>query len=121
VLFRSLLDAYGKVMIGTDFPIEHFNPLYSFHAAVTRQDSKGLPKGGFQMDDALSREEALRGMTIWSAYGCFQEKKRGSIEKGKDADFVILDDDIMSAPNYKLRTIKTLKTIIAGNIVYSKN
>src|SRR5690606_2243592 len=94
--YRKLLDAYGKVMIGTDFPIEHFNPLYSFHAAVTRQDSKGLPKGGFQMDDALSREEALRGMTIWSAYGCFQEKKRGSIEKGKDADFVILDDDIMS-------------------------
>lgn len=119
--YRKLLDAYGKVVIGTDFPIEHFNPLYSFHAAVTRQDSKGLPKGGFQMDNALSREEALRGMTIWSAYGCFQEKKRGSIEKGKDADFVILDDDIMSASNDKLRTIKTLKTVIAGSIVYSRN
>lgn len=119
--YRKLLNAYGKVVIGTDFPIEHFNPLYSFHAAVTRQDSKNLPKDGFQMEEALSREEALRGMTIWSAFGCYQEKKRGSIEKGKDADFIILEDDIMTVPNEQLRTIKTLKTVIAGEIVYNRN
>ena len=94
--------------------------MYSFHAAVTRQDSKNLPEDGFQMEEALSREEALRGMTIWSAFGCFQEKKRGSIEKGKDADFIILEDDIMTAPNEQLRTIKTLKTVIAGEIVYNR-
>lgn len=116
--YKKLLEAYGKVIIGTDFPIEHFNPMYSFHAAVTRQNASGFPKEGFQMDNALSREEALRGMTIWAAFGSFQEKKRGSIEKGKDADFVILEDDIMTAANEKLRTIKTLRTVIAGESVY---
>ncbi|MGN0004047.1 MAG: amidohydrolase [Sphingobacterium composti] len=118
--YKKLLDAYGKVVIGTDFPIEHFNPLYSFHAAVTRQNANGLPKEGFQMENALTREEALRGMTIWAAFGSFQEKKRGSIEKGKDADFVILEDDIMIAANDKLRNIKTLRTVIAGESVYIK-
>ena len=118
--YKELLKAYGKVVIGTDFPIEHFNPLYSFHAAVARQNVDNLPKGGFQMDNALTREEALRGMTIWAAYGCFQEKKRGSIEKGKDADFVMLADDIMTASNDKLRNIKTLRTVIAGESVYIK-
>ncbi|MCA5004467.1 amidohydrolase [Sphingobacterium bovistauri] len=116
--YKELLKSYGKVVIGTDFPIEHFNPLYSFHAAVARQNAQGQPKEGFQMENALSREEALRGMTIWAAYGCFQEKKRGSIEKGKDADFIILDDDIMTASNEKLRGIKTLRTVIAGESVY---
>ena len=118
--YKELLKNYGKVVIGTDFPIEHFNPLYSFHAAVARQNATNLPKAGFQMENALTREEALRGMTIWAAYGSFQEKKRGSIEKGKDADFVILEDDIMTAANEKLRNIKTLRTVIAGESVYIK-
>ncbi|HLS36716.1 MAG TPA: amidohydrolase, partial [Sphingobacterium bovisgrunnientis] len=118
--YKKLVEAYGKVIIGTDFPIEHFNPLYSFHAAVTRQNALGLPKEGFQIDQALSREEALRGMTIWAAFGALQEKKRGSIEKGKDADFVMLEDDIMTAENNKLRNIKTLRTVIAGESVYIK-
>jgi predicted amidohydrolase YtcJ len=118
--YKKLLEAYGKVVIGTDFPVEHFNPLYSFHAAVTRQNALGLPKEGFQMENALTREEALRGMTIWAAFGSFQEKKRGSIEKGKDADFVILEEDIMTAENDKLRNIRTLRTVIAGESVYIK-
>jgi predicted amidohydrolase YtcJ len=118
--YKKLLEAYGKVVIGTDFPVEHFNPLYSFHAAVTRQNALGLPKEGFQMENALTREEALRGMTIWAAYGAFQEKKRGSIEKGKDADFVILEEDIMTAENDILRNIKTLRTVIAGESIYIK-
>lgn len=116
--YKELLRNYGKVVIGTDFPIEHFNPLYSFHAAVARQDATNLPKEGFQMDNALTREEALRGMTIWAAFGCFQEKKRGSIEKGKDADFVILAEDIMTASLDKLRSIKTNRTVVAGESVY---
>jgi predicted amidohydrolase YtcJ len=116
--YKELLRNYGKVVIGTDFPIEHFNPLYSFHAAVARQDAANIPKEGFQMENALSREEALRGMTIWAAYGCFQEKKRGSIEKGKDADFVILAEDIMTASTDKLRNIKTNRTVVAGESVY---
>lgn len=70
------------------------------------------------MENAVTREQALRGMTIWAAFACFQEKKRGSIERGKDADFVILSDDIMTAPDNQLRGIKTIRTVIAGETVF---
>jgi predicted amidohydrolase YtcJ len=112
--YKKLLDEYGLLALGSDFPVEHYNPLYGFHAAVARVDKNGFPDGGFQMENAITREQALRGMTIWAAYSCFQDKKRGSIEKGKDADFVILEEDIMKAPNEELRDIKTLRTVIAG-------
>lgn len=118
--YKDLLKEYGKVAIGTDFPIEAINPLYSFHAVITRKDKNNLPKEGFNSSQNLTREEALRGMTIWSAFSCFQEQKRGSIEKGKDADFIILDDDIMTIEAEKIRNIKTLRTVIAGETVYKK-
>lgn len=116
--YNILLHHYGKLALGSDFPVEHFNPLYGFHAAVTRVDQNGFPIGGFQMENAITREQALRGMTIWAAFACFQEKKRGSIERGKDADFVILSDDIMTAPDNQLRVIKTIRTVIAGETVF---
>lgn len=116
--YKELLDAYGLLALGSDFPVEHYNPLYGFHAAVARVDASGYPEGGFQMENAISREDALRGMTIWAAFSCFQEKKRGSLEKGKDADFVILDEDLMAAPLERLRDIKTLRTVIAGKTVF---
>lgn len=119
--YKHLLKAYGKLALGSDFPVEHFNPLYGFHAAVARVDKKGYPNHGFQMQDAISREDALRGMTIWAAYSCFQEKKRGSIEIGKDADFVILEKDILNISNNQLRDVKTLRTVIAGETVFQKN
>lgn len=119
--YKDLLHQYGLLALGSDFPVEHFNPLYGFHAAVARVDKMGFPAGGFQMENAITREEALRGMTIWAAYSCFQEKKRGSIEKGKDADFVILEDDIMTVPDEKLRNIKTLRTVIAGESVFQRH
>lgn len=118
--FKHLLNEYGKVALGSDFPVEHFNPMHGFHASVARVDAKGFPKGGFQMQDVLSREETLKGMTIWAAYSCFQEDKRGSIEKGKDADFIIMEEDIMTAPNEKLRNIKPLRTVVAGETVFLK-
>lgn len=119
--YKELLNQYGMLALGSDFPVEHFNPLYGFHAAVARVDKNGFPNGGFQMENAITREQALRGMTIWAAYSCFQEKKRGSIEKGKDADFVILEEDIMTADASKLRDIKTLRTVIAGETVYQRS
>ncbi|WP_254771284.1 amidohydrolase [Sphingobacterium sp. LZ7M1] len=119
--YKKLLEEYGLLALGSDFPVEHYNPLYGFHAAVARVDKVGYPEGGFQMENAITREQALRGMTIWAAYSCFQEKKRGSIEKGKDADFVILEDDIMTAPNEKLRDVKTLRTVIAGQTEYIRS
>lgn len=116
--YKDLLQQYGKLALGSDFPVEHFNPLYGFHAAVARVDKTGFPQQGFQIENAITREQALRGMTTWAAFSCFQEKKRGSIEPGKDADFVVLEDDIMTAPAEQLRAIKTLRTVIAGETVY---
>lgn len=116
--YKTLLEQYGKVAIGSDFPVEHYNPLYGFHAAVARVDKHGAPEGGFQMENALTREQTLRGMTIWAAFSCFQEKKRGSIERGKDADFVILDEDIMTIPEDQLRDVQVLRTVIAGETVF---
>ncbi len=118
--YKELLQQYGKLALGSDFPVEHFNPMFGFHAAVARVDAKGHPHGGFQMENAITREEALKGMTIWAAYSCFQEKNRGSIEKNKDADFIILEKDIMKIPNDQLRAVKTLRTVIGGKTVFKR-
>ncbi len=119
--YKKLLDESGILALGSDFPVEHFNPLYGFHAAVARVDAKGYPKGGFNPENAISRIDALRGMTIWAAFASFEEDTRGSIEKGKAADFVILNDDIMKADNDKLRDIKVLRTVIDGESVFENN
>jgi hypothetical protein len=96
--FKTLLDKAGTVALGTDFPVEQVSPFLTFYAAVARMDVSGYPEGGYQMKDALSREETLKGMTIWAAYSNFEEDEKGSIETGKMADFVILSDDIMTVP-----------------------
>lgn len=119
--YQDLLKEYGKLALGSDFPVEHFNPLYGFHAAVARVDAKGYPVGGFNPENAISREDALRGMTIWAAFASFEEESRGSIENGKAADFVILNDDILKADDSKLRGIKVLRTVIDGELVFENN
>jgi predicted amidohydrolase YtcJ len=118
--YKDLLGQTGMVALGSDFPVEDINPLYGFHSAVARQDDKGYPDGGFQPENALSREEALRGMTIWAAYSNFEEKEKGSIEKGKFADFVLLEADIMKAEPSRLRTVKVEKTYIGGKEMYNR-
>lgn len=116
--YKQLLDQNGWLPLGTDFPVESINPMYTFYAAVERKDLKGSPAGGFQMENALSRTEALKGMTIWAAKANFEEKEKGSIEPGKFADFVILDQDIMKAKASDLPKIKVLKTYVNGEKVY---
>src|SRR5699024_11022863 len=93
--YKTLLQQNGWLPLGTDFPVEDINPMTTFYAAVTRQDKKGYPKNGFLPEEALSREEALRGMTIWPARLNFEEEEKGSLEPGKFADFVIMNKDIM--------------------------
>lgn len=93
--FKSLLNKAGLVVLGTDFPVEQVNPLLTFYAAVARKDLENYPEGGFQMKDALTREETLKGMTIWAAYSNFEESEKGSIEAGKFADFTIYSDNLM--------------------------
>jgi len=118
--YQQLLKQNGLLPLGSDFPVEHINPLYGFHAAVARQDAKNYPSHGFQKENALSREEALRGMTIWAAYANFEEKDKGSIERHKYADFVILADDIMTLDVSKLRTVPVRQTFLNGEEVYRR-
>ena len=116
--YKTMLEKAGKIALGTDFPVEQVNPMYTFYAAVARKDLKNYPENGFQMKDALSREEALRGMTIWAAYANFEEKEKGSIEVGKFADFTILDKDIMKVDEKELPKTKVIATFINGEMVY---
>jgi predicted amidohydrolase YtcJ len=94
--YRNLLNRYGKIALGTDFPVEQVNPFLTFYSATYRKDSNNFPEDGFQMENSLSREETLRGMTIWAAFSNFEEEEKGSIEVGKFADFVILSQDLMT-------------------------
>ena len=116
--YKSLLDWSGRVALGTDFPVEHVSPLKTFYAAVARTTEEQLPEGGFQMGDALTRTEALKGMTLWAAYANFEEEIKGSIEVGKLADMVILKRDIMNIDIHEVPQVEVLATIVDGNMVY---
>jgi predicted amidohydrolase YtcJ len=118
--YNDLLKATGMIALGTDFPVENINPLYTFYAAVARKDLKGFPEGGFQMENALSLENTLRGMTIWGAYANFEEKEKGSIELGKVADFIILENDIMKTALNKIPGTKVMQTFVNGQLVYQQ-
>lgn len=117
--YQQLLDKAGMLALGTDFPVERIYPLETFYAAVARMDREGHPKGGFQNEDAISREDALRGMTIWPAYSNFENHAKGSLEAGKDADFVILTKDIMKVPYEDILTTFIQSTYLDGELVYS--
>lgn len=112
--FKQLLNANGRVALGTDFPVEQVSPFLTFYAAVARQDLEQFPEGGFQKDNGLSREETLKGMTIWAAYSNFEENEKGSIEAGKLADFIILDKDIMTVDQNEIPNIKVEQTFVNG-------
>ena len=116
--YKDLLTVCGLVALGTDFPVEDISPFKTFFAAVARQDSKGFPKDGFQKENALTREETLKGMTIWAAYSNFEENEKGSLEKGKFADFIILDNDIMKCKLDEVLKTKVLTTYINGERVF---
>jgi predicted amidohydrolase YtcJ len=117
--YQDLLKQYGQVALGSDFPVEDINPLYGYHAAVARQDAKNYPSGGFQMNNALTREQALRGMTTWAAHAAFEEKRKGQIKPGMLADFVVLKTDLLTAPNTQLRNAPVQQTWIGGKQVFA--
>ena len=117
--YKALLEKSKVIGLGTDFPVEKVNPFHTFYASISRKDLNDYPEKGFEFENALSREETLKGMTIWAAYLNFEEKEKGSIEKGKFADFIIIDRDIMKVETNKTPNTKVLKTYLSGELVYS--
>jgi len=118
--FRQLKDQNGWIPLGTDFPVEDISHFKTFAAAVFRQDAKGWPQGGYQPENALSPQDALRGMTIWAAKSNFEEKEKGSLEVGKFADFTILDRDLLTTDLTSTLQTSVLATYVGGEKVYSK-
>ncbi len=118
--WRSLLNSGVVIPNGSDFPVEQVNPLISFHAAIARQDANDWPAGGWLPEQRMTREEALRSITIWPAYAAFQERDMGSLSLGKYADFVVLDQDIMRVPPELVLKTNVIATYVAGNAVYER-
>jgi predicted amidohydrolase YtcJ len=116
--YQTLLSQNGWLPNGTDFPVENIEPLFTFYASVFRTDQKGFPEGGWHLEEGLTREQALRSMTIWAAKASFEENEKGSLEPGKFADFVILDTDLMTASPQEVLKTKIENTWIAGERVF---
>jgi hypothetical protein len=117
--YKQLLEQNAWLPNGSDFPVEQINPIFGFYAAVARKDQSGFPEEGFQKENALSREEALRAMTIWAARAGREEHLKGSIEPGKLADLTITTTDLMTAPEEELFGIKVASTYSGGELVFS--
>ncbi|MDO5563211.1 MAG: amidohydrolase [Synergistaceae bacterium] len=118
--WRKILKTGSIIPNGTDAPVEPVDPWICLHAAVTRTDSKLKPAGGWYPEEKMTREEALRSYTIWAAYASFEENKKGSLEVGKLADFIVLDRDYMKCPATEIKDIKVLRTVVGGETVYTK-
>ncbi len=116
--WRWFIEAGLKIPCGSDFPVESNNPLLGIYAAVTRRDPSGWPEGGWHPEQSMTIEEAIKGFTIWAAYGAFQENVLGSIETGKYGDFTVLDKDILEIDPKEILKTKVTYTIVGGQIRY---
>jgi predicted amidohydrolase YtcJ len=118
--WHALLASGVIIPNGSDFPVEFVNPLISFHSSISRQDAKNWPEGGWRPDERMTREQALLSMTMWPAVAAFQESELGSLTVGKRADFVVLDQDIMTVPAEQVLATKVLATYVGGKAVYRR-
>ena len=116
--WRSVGDSGARLPLSSDFPGETLNPFYGIYAAITRQDPQGNPPGGWHPEQKLTLEQALRGYTVEAAYAEFEEKDKGSIEKGKLADLTVISKDITKIPPREILSIRVLKTFVGGKAVY---
>ncbi len=115
--WRTVLEAGGRLALGSDFPVEDVNPFFGIYAAVTRKDQSQWPEGGWYPSQRLTLAEAIRGFTKDAAYAAFEEKSRGTIEPGKLADFTIVEGDLFAMPVAELHKTKVRYTVVGGEIV----
>lgn len=118
--YKELLSQNGMIALGTDFPVEGISPVATFYAAVVRKDARGNPEGGYMKENALSRREALMGMTIWNAVANFEDHYKGSLQVGKVADFVIMDRDLMKCREESIAGATVDLTVINGTVVFAR-
>jgi predicted amidohydrolase YtcJ len=117
-VWRKLLATGVRIVNGTDAPVEDLSAIASFHASVTRQDAKGRPPGGFDPDQKMTREQALRSYTSDAAWAVHDETNRGTLEPGKLADLVVLSKDIMKVKDEEILQARVVTTIVDGKIWY---
>jgi predicted amidohydrolase YtcJ len=120
-MWQDLLQSGVPIVNGTDVPVEPINPIASFYASVSRKTLKGLPEGGYEPEQKMTREQALKSYTLDAAFGAFEEDIKGSINVGKLADFTIYDQDIMTVAEDKILETKVMMTIFDGKVVYVNN
>ncbi|MDE3196559.1 MAG: amidohydrolase [Acidobacteriota bacterium] len=116
--WQTFLNLGVHIPNGSDFPVESPNPLWGLYAAITRQDKTGQPAGGWFPAQRMTREEALRSWTIEGAYAAFEENKKGTLEVGKAADFIMLSDDVMTIPEIGIWKTRVLLTVAGGKIAH---
>ncbi len=119
-MWQSLLKSGAVIVNGTDVPVEPISPIASFFASVTRQTLKGEPVGGFEPEEKMTREQALRSYTLDAAFGAFEESIKGSIKPGKLADFTVFTKDLMTVPDSEILTTEVALTIVGGKVLYEK-
>ena len=118
--WQDLLKKSGTIAFGTDFPVEKINPIMTFYSAVFRKDIEGFPEEGFQLENKVVRGDALLGMTYFGAHANFEENEKGSIEKGKFADFVILDTDLIEDGEDRVINANIVATFLDGKLVFNR-
>ncbi|WP_368737897.1 amidohydrolase [Massilia sp. CCM 8734] len=118
--WRTFLKQGSRIACGSDFPVESSNPFFGIHAAVTRQDAAGQPAAGWYPNEAMTLKEALRCFTLDAAYAGHQEQSTGSLEKGKWADFIVVDQDLFTMPAADIHKVGVLQTWVAGRQVFKK-
>ena len=118
--FQDLLEKSSIIAFGTDFPVEEISPMMTFYSATVRKDKDGYPEDGFQTENIIGRGDALYAMTIHGAFANFEEDEKGSIEVGKSADFIILDNDIMTSIESRIPLTNVVATFVEGELVFNR-